>query len=95
MSESYRFLLAMPQGLGFGMYRSFNAGLRDDANDPDDVIYISTVVDQIKSGNLIDNSRIYGLGMSNGAMMIYQIKAKMKKKRLKFYRTPPISLKSR
>jgi polyhydroxybutyrate depolymerase len=73
MSELGRFLLAMPLGLGFGMYRSFNAGLRDDANDPDDVVYISTVVDQIKSANLIDNSRIYALGMSNGAMMIYQI----------------------
>ena len=71
MAESGQFLLAMPQGFGFGTYKSFNAGLRDDAKDPDDILYISAVIDQIKSSNKIDESRIYALGMSNGAMMIY------------------------
>ncbi len=69
MSETGRFLLAMPQGEGFGMYRSFNAGLRDDANDPDDFLFVSALLNQLHSSNNIDSSRIYAMGMSNGAMM--------------------------
>lgn len=69
MSEIGRFLLAMPQGEGFGMYRSFNAGLRDDANDPNDFLFISAVVSQLQSSTLVDSTRIYAMGMSNGAMM--------------------------
>ena len=69
MAESGRFLLAMPQGDGFGMYRSFNAGLRDDAGDPDDILYVSAVLNHLQSTIFIDTSRIYAMGMSNGAMM--------------------------
>lgn len=69
MAEHGQFLLAMPQGDGFGMYRSFNAGLRDDANDPDDIHYVSALLNLIQSSNAIDTSRIYAMGMSNGAMM--------------------------
>lgn len=65
-ADRHGFILALPQGDGWGIFRSFNAGMRDDANDPDDVHFTAALLANIQSQYPIDPARIYAIGMSNG-----------------------------
>jgi polyhydroxybutyrate depolymerase len=65
------YVLVLPQGLGHGFFRSFNAGLRDDPNDPDDVAYTNALITDMQTRVNADISRIYAIGMSNGGMFAH------------------------
>ena len=67
-ADQHGFILAMPQGDGWGIFRSFNAGMRDDPNDPDDVHFTAALLADLQQRTTIDRSRIYAIGMSNGGM---------------------------
>lgn len=71
------FLLVMPQGFGRGIFRSFNAGLRDDPNDPDDVQFTAAVLNDVQSRVTVDHTRIYAIGMSNGGMFTHVLAQEM------------------
>lgn len=70
-AERDGYILAMPQGDGRGHFRSFNAGLRNDPNDPDDVAFAVALLNDLRMRASIDNSRIYAIGMSNGGMFAH------------------------
>lgn len=72
-ADRHGFLLALPQGEGWAMFRSFNAGMRDDANDPDDARFIAALLGELHQFAPIDPSRIYAIGMSNGAMFTHTL----------------------
>lgn len=72
-ADRFGFVLAMPQGEGWSMFRSFNAGLRDDPNDPDDVLFTASMINNLSSRIAFDQSRIYSIGMSNGGMLTHAL----------------------
>ena len=72
-ADRFGFILAMPQGEGWGMFRSFNAGLRDDSNDPDDVVFTASMINDLSSRIAYDRSRVYAIGMSNGGMLTHAL----------------------
>ena len=72
-ADRYGFILAMPKGEGWGMFRSFNAGLVNDPYDPDDLLFTATMINDIASRVAIDRSRIYAMGMSNGGMLTHAL----------------------
>jgi polyhydroxybutyrate depolymerase len=70
------FLVAYPSGTGMGPFRVWNAGGfegRLAESRPDDVAFISQLIDDVKARAAVDDKRIYATGMSNGGMMCYRL----------------------
>jgi polyhydroxybutyrate depolymerase len=74
------FIVAYPQGTGktvLGkLYGSWNAGRccpPATENNIDDVAFIDTLLDKMEHDFNIDRQRIFALGMSNGALMVYRL----------------------
>jgi len=75
-ADSEGFLVAYPNGTGWGVRRTWNAGVCCGPaleGGVDDVGFIEDVLSEIESGNLIDPKRIYVGGFSNGAMLANRV----------------------
>ncbi len=78
-SEKYGFIAVMPNGYSDnrrGRFATWNAGACcGDARDRkiDDVGFITAVITRVKRQAVIDDARVYAMGMSNGAMMAYRL----------------------
>lgn len=81
IADSGQFLVAYPNGTG-GRFafmqdkRTWNAGAccgPAQKNNVDDVQFIKMLIDDIERKYAIDTTRIYIVGLSNGAMMAYRL----------------------
>lgn len=77
LAEREQFVVAFPRGSGFlGLLRVWNSGHccgPAHANDVDDVEYTRQIIESVKRRTAIDPSRVYVIGMSNGAMMAHRV----------------------
>jgi len=72
VADTMGFVLVYPQGIG----NSWNVGVIDPADyhpDTDDVSFISTLIDTMKSKYDIDLSHVYACGFSLGGMMSFKL----------------------
>ncbi len=67
-ADTEGFIVVYPSGTN----RSWNAG-GCCGSSADDVSYITGLVDEISSSLSVDKTRVYAVGMSNGAMMAYRL----------------------
>ena len=62
-----------PQGINsLGIY-SWNVGVAWDFNESDDITFISNIIDQVSQDFVIDSTKIYACGYSNGGFMTYEL----------------------
>jgi len=73
------FILAIPNGTeGVGGLRGWNCGFLDLGKPKaDDVKFTTDVLDQVERDLCVDPNRVYVAGHSNGAMMAYDLGAKL------------------
>jgi polyhydroxybutyrate depolymerase len=64
-------VVVYPDGTGFP--RTWNAGPRWGRGKPDDVKFLSKLIDEVAGLTSIDRARVYACGMSNGGMMCYRL----------------------
>jgi polyhydroxybutyrate depolymerase len=79
-ADAAGFIAVYPDGTGTGIFQTFNAGGRHDAaaaDKPDDVRFISALLDHLRNEFNIDQRRIYATGMSNGGMMCYRLASEL------------------
>lgn len=78
-SEKYGFIAVIPNGYSKnrrGLFATWNAGACcGDARDEniDDVGFVSAVIARVKRQAVIDDTRVYAMGMSNGGLMAYRL----------------------
>ncbi|MDZ7628853.1 MAG: prolyl oligopeptidase family serine peptidase [Parvularculaceae bacterium] len=78
-AEKYGFIAVMPNGFSGnrrGLFATWNAGAccgeaRD--RNVDDVGFIAAVIEQVKQQAVVDEARVYAMGMSNGGLMAYRL----------------------
>ena len=66
LSESERFLVVVPQGVGDPTRFNLEAGI---VGDTDDVALATELIDRIATDYCLDSSRVYSSGVSNGGGM--------------------------
>ena len=74
------FVVVYPSGTGIGKLLTWNSGGWPEKlteNGPDDVEFLSQVLDDLSSVIQVDEQRVYACGMSNGAMMCYRLAAEL------------------
>ena len=74
------FIVVYPSGTGVGPFLKWNArGLKGEpaAGKPDDVEFISKLLDELAGLVNMDHKRVYAAGMSNGGMMCYLLAAEL------------------
>lgn len=74
------FIAVYPSGTGAGSFLTWNAGGfsgRMAENRPDDVGFVSAMLDDLAKRLSIDPKRIYACGLSNGGMMCYRLAAEL------------------
>src|ERR1043166_4800404 len=78
-SEKEGFILVIPDGTpGIGKLKGWNAGILNlGAADVDDVKLTADLLDQVEKDMYVDEKRVYIAGHSNGAMMAYDLGAKL------------------
>lgn len=78
-SEKEGFILVIPNGTeGLGKLKGWNTGfLNLGIADVDDVKFTSDVLDKVEADMYVDESRVYVAGHSNGAMMAYDLGARL------------------
>ncbi|MFN6052976.1 MAG: alpha/beta hydrolase family esterase [Planctomycetia bacterium] len=79
-SDEAGFLVVYPSGTGTGPFLTWNAGgfkgkMSEDR--PDDVTFISNLLDDLGTMVTVDAKRVYACGMSNGGMMCYRLAAEL------------------
>ena len=78
IADREHFIVVYPNGTGRGPMLVWNAGTccgRAPAQHVDDVAFIRSVINDLARRTLIDRTRIYATGMSNGSMMSYRLAA--------------------
>lgn len=79
-SDEAGFIVVYPSGTGTGPFLTWNAGGfkgRMAEGRPDDVKFISRLLDDLGTVCTLDTKKIYACGMSNGAMMCYRLAAEL------------------
>ncbi|MFN2504650.1 MAG: PHB depolymerase family esterase [Acidimicrobiales bacterium] len=72
VAEREGFLVAYPEGLD----QTWNAGyccLGRAASGPDDVAFLTRLIDDVGSKNSVDQARVFAVGVSAGGMMAYRL----------------------
>jgi polyhydroxybutyrate depolymerase len=78
-SEKHGFIAVIPNGYSKnrrGLFATWNAGACcGDARDEniDDVGFLSAVIARVKRQAVVDEARVYAMGMSNGGLMAYRL----------------------
>jgi polyhydroxybutyrate depolymerase len=76
VAETGTFVVAYPDGL----HQTWNAGyccLGRATGGPDDVAFLTRLIDDVGTGQKLDQARIYAVGVSAGAMMAYRLGCEM------------------
>lgn len=79
-SDQAGFIVVYPNGTGFGPFLTWNAGGVTGpfaAGQPDDVLFLGKVLDDLAERANVDPKRVYATGLSNGGMMCYRLAAQM------------------
>lgn len=79
-SDEAGFVVIYPSGTGVGSFLTWNSGgFAGEIGEkkPDDVAFISHVLDDVATLVNVDARRVYACGMSNGAMMCYRLAAEL------------------
>jgi polyhydroxybutyrate depolymerase len=74
------FLAVYPNGTGPRFFQTFNAGgdrRRKATRKPDDVLFVSRLLDDLATVVNVDSERVYATGISNGAMLCYRLAAEL------------------
>jgi polyhydroxybutyrate depolymerase len=71
-ADRRRLAVVYPQGLGFSWNSGTGAGYAD-RHDVDDVGFISALINRLPEEIPLDTSRIYAVGMSNGAVFTHRL----------------------
>jgi polyhydroxybutyrate depolymerase len=74
------FMAVYPNGTGAGPFLTFNSGGVEwelVKQQPNDVTFVSQLLDDLATVVNVDPKRIYATGMSNGGMMCYRLAAEM------------------
>lgn len=74
------FIVVYPSGTGTGPFLTWNAGgVKWSPNQPrpDDIEFISRLLDDLATVANVNPKRVYACGMSNGAMMCYRLAAEL------------------
>jgi polyhydroxybutyrate depolymerase len=84
-AEERGMIAVFPVGYGpeYGVEASWNAGLccgLANANELDDIILISKIIDSVSDKYNIDETRIWAVGFSNGGMLSYQLACELSNK---------------
>jgi polyhydroxybutyrate depolymerase len=89
-SDKFGFILVAPGGTGIfpDKFLTWNSGQWDGGtccgsayqNNIDDVGFISSLIDEVKTKVNVDPKRIYATGISNGAMMSYRLACELTNK---------------
>lgn len=74
-AERHGYILAMPRGTGSLCFRSFRNDPVNQKRKPDDVAFVSALVENLAARLSVDRSRIYAIGHSNGAMFAHTLAA--------------------
>jgi len=72
VAEREGLIVAYPEGVN----ETWNAGyccLGRATSGPDDVRFLSQLIDDVAAGNKVDTARVYAVGVSAGAMMAYKL----------------------
>ena len=81
IADTAGFLVVYPQGLMDANQKQYwNAGIPVLPTTPDDVAFISDLIDALHIRNNIDRSHVYASGLSNGGYMCYQLAWKLSNK---------------
>lgn len=85
VSDKNRFLLVYPEGMKASVVggSAWNAGgccANPMKNNVDDVKFISTLIDELRSKFRVDRKRVYVTGFSNGAQMSYRLACELSEK---------------
>jgi polyhydroxybutyrate depolymerase len=83
--EERGMIAVYPEGYGpeFGVEASWNAGLccgLANLNELDDVTLTSAIIDSIEAKYMIDKSRVWAVGFSNGGMLSYRLACELSEK---------------
>ncbi len=79
-SDEAGFVAVYPNGTGAGPFLTFNSGGVEwglVAKQPDDVAFVSRLLDDLGTVVNVDPKRIFATGMSNGGMMCYRLAAEL------------------
>lgn len=79
-SDRSGFIVVYPNGTGVGPFLRWNAGgvLGElGENQPDDVLFLRAVLDDLATRVNVDSRRVFATGLSNGGMMCYRLAAEM------------------
>jgi len=77
IAEANDFIVVYPQGSLFSGLTHWNVGGFTEGSDVDDVGFINTLLDTLKSEYYLDTERIYSTGMSNGGYMSFLLACQM------------------
>ncbi len=81
IADTAGFLIVYPEGLIDGTARQYwNAGIPGLPKTPDDVSFLSKLIDTLHSRFNIDLKKVYASGLSNGGYMCYQLAWKLSNK---------------
>jgi len=72
------FLAVYPNGTGAGPFLTFNSGgveWQVIKKQPNDVAFVSQLLDDLATVTSVDSKRVYATGLSNGGMMCYRLAA--------------------
>lgn len=75
-SDSAGFILIYPEGLKIFGNRTWNAGgccAPSTTQNVDDVGFVDALLNDLFSGRLVDTTRVYATGFSNGALLCYRL----------------------
>lgn len=79
-ADEAKFIAVYPSGTGIGPFKAWNSGGLAGplgAGKPDDVAFISTLLDDLGTVAKVDSKRIYACGLSNGGMMCYRLASEL------------------
>ncbi len=79
-SDAAGLIVVYPNGTGIGPFLNWNAGGvlgKLGEAQPDDVLFLGKVLDDLAERATIDPKRVYATGLSNGGMMCYRLAAEM------------------
>jgi polyhydroxybutyrate depolymerase len=79
-ADEKNFIAVYPNGTGFWLFLNWNAGGVTGPRGeglPNDVAFLSALIDDVAAQTPIDSNRVFAAGISNGGMMCYRLAAEL------------------